>query len=150
MQKLGHYFTLEEFVYSNTANENFIENIPTIPQIRSLTLLVDNILHKLRIHLAKPIIITSGFRNLELNKLVGGANDSQHTKGQAVDFIVKDMDLLKIAQWIACNLHYDQLILESYNPDDVNEGWIHVSYRKRNNRNQSYTQSNGILKEGLF
>lgn len=150
MQKLGHYFTLEEFVRSDTADRNFIENIPSVSHIRNLTLLVDNVLHKLRVKLNKPIIITSGFRNIELNELIKGAKDSQHTKGQAADFKVKDTDLLEIAQWIVCNLHYDQLILESYNASDVNEGWIHVSYRKRHNRNKSYTQTNGILTEGMF
>lgn len=37
-----------------------------------------------------PFIITSGYRGKEKNKEVGGANDSSHLTGLAVDLLVKD------------------------------------------------------------
>lgn len=44
-----------------------------------------------RIH-QKPIIITSGFRCEKLNKAVGGVANSWHTKGNAADIHIKDMN----------------------------------------------------------
>lgn len=42
-------------------------------------------LQRLRKRLGKPIIINSGYRSPAHNKAVGGAPNSQHVKGQAVD-----------------------------------------------------------------
>lgn len=39
-----------------------------------------------RAHMDKPIFINSGYRCKELNKAVGGAENSYHTKGLAADF----------------------------------------------------------------
>ena len=67
-----------------------------MPDIKSLDCMLNLIvycLQPLRDKLQKPMIITSGFRNQKVNDLVGGVLTSQHTKGQAVDFIVKIYDL---------------------------------------------------------
>ena len=42
-----------------------------------------------RIH-QQPIIITSGYRCVQLNKAVGGVPSSWHTKGNAADIHIKD------------------------------------------------------------
>jgi len=43
------------------------------------------VLHKLREHLGKPVIVTSGYRCPTYNQRVGGVKNSAHTKGYAVD-----------------------------------------------------------------
>ena len=48
-------------------------------------------LQKLRDRLGKPIIITSGYRTPEHNKKVGGAPNSQHLHGTAVDIKIYGM-----------------------------------------------------------
>lgn len=48
-------------------------------------------LQKLRTRINKPIIITSGYRTPEHNKKVGGASNSQHLYGKAVDIKVNGM-----------------------------------------------------------
>jgi len=44
----------------------------------------------------KPIIITSGYRTPEYNKLIGGANNSAHIYGKAADIAVSGEDAYKL------------------------------------------------------
>ena len=44
-------------------------------------------------HKSKPIIITRGFADRELNKAVGGATDSDHMYACAIDFTVQGMSI---------------------------------------------------------
>ena len=60
-------------------------------------------LQKLREYLKKPIIITSGYRTSSYNKEVGGAANSYHCKGQAVDIYCKDINPRIIALWAEFN-----------------------------------------------
>ena len=58
-------------------------------------------LQKLRDSIGKPIIINSGYRTPEYNKKVGGAKNSHHMKGQAVDIRIsglKPEEIAKIAE----------------------------------------------------
>jgi uncharacterized protein YcbK (DUF882 family) len=48
-------------------------------------------LQAIRDAIGKPIIINSGYRSPEHNKKVGGAVNSFHVKGMAVDFRVNGM-----------------------------------------------------------
>jgi uncharacterized protein YcbK (DUF882 family) len=48
-------------------------------------------LQAIRDSIGKPIIINSGYRSPEHNKKVGGAVNSFHVKGMAVDFRVNGM-----------------------------------------------------------
>ena len=49
-------------------------------------------LEELRAHFDRPIKITSGCRCLDHNMAVGGAPNSQHTKGRAADIQVQSVD----------------------------------------------------------
>ena len=50
-------------------------------------------LQALRILLDKPIQVTSGYRTLRHNAIVGGHVTSKHMRGLAVDIVVKDVDI---------------------------------------------------------
>ena len=126
------YFTLRELIKSDTAIRKGIKNVPNKQEEQNLTALVDKILDPLREAYKKPIIVTSGFRCEELNRLVGGSKTSQHRTGQAVDIRTisdtpeenkKLYDLI-----IELNLPFDQLINE-YNFD-----WVHVSFSEKNRK----------------
>jgi len=72
------------------------------------------------------VIIHSGYRCEELNKVVGGAKFSQHRHFQAADFSVIGHDLLQVFDWIRhSDLTFGQLILEGWSRD--NPLWIHIS-----------------------
>ena len=131
---LSQNFTLQELIHSDTANAYKINNTPSEPVINNLKALCENVLQPLRDKLGKPMIITSGYRNSQVNKLVGGANNSGHLYGQAADFIVPQKNLKDVFNYIKSHLPYDQLLYE-YNKTDK---WIHVSYRNDgHNRKQA-------------
>lgn len=126
------YFTIRELTKSETAKRKKINNTPTNQQTINLVALVDNILDPLREAYGKPIIVTSGFRCRELNKLLGGSKNSQHCLGQAADIrtvedtIEENKKLFDLI--IQLNLPFDQLI------NEYNYNWIHVSYSTKNRK----------------
>ena len=76
------------------------------------------------------MIISSGFRNPEVNKLVNGKPNSQHLEGKAADFTVKGESVAGIIFKIqTSNIEYDQLLNEY-------DKWVHISFNKGNNRRQ--------------
>ena len=70
------HFNLSEFFRSSTAAKNGIKNEPSIDEratiVRNINLLVDNVLDPVRDTVDAPIIITSGYRCPQVNRLVGG------------------------------------------------------------------------------
>ena len=123
-------FKISELTYSETANIYKINNMPDIKSLDNMLELICYCLQPIRDKLQKPMTITSGYRCSKVNNLVGGANNSQHAKGQAVDFIVKDMTPTQVVDFIKkSGIEFDQLINE-YNK------WTHISFVKGNNRKQ--------------
>ena len=83
--QISKNFTVEEFTYSRKAIENGIDNMPGESQIAAIRLLITQLIQPLRDRLGEPIAITSGYRCPEVNRLVGGVVNSQHTRGEAAD-----------------------------------------------------------------
>lgn len=136
---LSKNFTLEEMVYSDTARSLGINNTPPTWVIRNLGLLTNNVLQPLRDKLGKSIIITSGYRNDILNRKIGGAPNSQHTRGQAVDIYVLGLTPKTLYEFIKnSGLLYDQLILEQTKQGQ----WVHISYCSKLNRQQNLIYKN--------
>ena len=79
---LSKNFSLEEMCRSNTASVRGLPNVPNAEQVKNLQQLCENVLQPLRNHLGKPVVINSGFRTQAVNMAVGGAKNSQHTKGE--------------------------------------------------------------------
>jgi uncharacterized protein YcbK (DUF882 family) len=132
MKTLSKHVTMEEFCYSPTAIKKGINNSMGLIAINKAIQLCENVFEPLRKHLNAPIKISSGFRCEQLNKLIGGASGSQHTKGEAFDLELTDR---KLFDWILKNLEFDQAIYEFGN--DAHANWFHISYRKGNNRKQA-------------
>ena len=83
------HFKLSEFVSSETAEKQGIENNPSPEAVENLRLLSIHTLEPLREALGLPIVITSGYRCKALNDLIAHHSQrSQHMKGQAADFYV--------------------------------------------------------------
>ena len=125
---LSKNFTLTELIKSQTAVRLGIDNNPSSQQIFHLQNLCENVLQKIRDRFEKPVIVSSGFRSIELCQAIGSSSKSQHAKGQAADIEVLSVDNKVLADWIKNTLIYDQLILEFYKESDPQSGWIHVSY----------------------
>ena len=126
---LSRNFSLSELTKSQTALRNGLDNKPSIEEIVALTVLCNNILQPVRDKYGS-FTPNSGFRTVELCKLVGSSEKSQHAKGEAADIEVVGTDNYELAEWIAKNLDFDQLILEFYNSDDPSSGWVHVSHSR--------------------
>lgn len=73
-------FEVTDFKHLQTSNA-----ITTFEVRDSIKALAENVLQPLRDVWGKPLYINSGYRNKELNLLVGGSVTSQHTKGEAAD-----------------------------------------------------------------
>ena len=131
-------FYLDEFTYSPTAIAGKIDNTPSFQQVENLRNVILKILQPVRDHFKRAVKIHSGFRSPKLNKAIGGATNSQHLNGEAVEFEIEGISNKLVGEWVADNLPFDQVILEFYNPmEGVNSGWIHVSL-KRSGINRSY------------
>jgi zinc D-Ala-D-Ala carboxypeptidase len=127
---LSKHVTLAEFENSPTATTHGINNKMNESQIASAKLLCENVFEPLRLYLNIPIKISSGFRSVQLNKMIKGSLTSQHTKGEAMDIKID----AKGFNFIKDRLDFDQLIWEFGN--DENPQWVHVSYKKSRNRKQ--------------
>lgn len=101
---------------------------------RLFAILVYTILQPVRIWIGLAIIITSGKRNLKLNRLIFGSTNSEHLRMMAVDFYVRAADggvdrkaTEKVFYWIKDNLPhaFGQLIL--YRKPNGLARFIHVS-----------------------
>ncbi len=128
--RISPHFQLEEFTRSKTANEKGIKNVPDLEQVQNITALCKTILEPVRKHFGKAVYITSGYRSPELNKAIGGSIYSQHIKGEAADFVVKDIPVHKVFDYIIHeSIPFDQCIHEKKSSTE----WIHISH-KRNRR----------------
>jgi len=85
---LSPNFKLSEFVRSDTADREGIDNTPSESDINNLRRIAYT-LEIVRLVLGAPVYISSGYRCLELNRAIGSSDTSKHVKGLAADFTVK-------------------------------------------------------------
>jgi putative chitinase len=138
--QLSPHFKLSEFTKSDTAIRKRIDNTPGPEHAANLKKVCEKILEPVRNHFGKPVRINSGYRGPALNAAVGGSSKSQHCNGQAVDFEIDGLPNPQLAQWVANNCEFDQIILEFYDPKEgPNSGWVHASYAEGANRKQTLT-----------
>jgi len=135
--KLTEHFNLEEMIVSPTAKKLGLSNVPTAEHIENMRYCCEKILEPVRAHFGKAVTINSSYRAPAVNKAVGGSKTSQHVNGQAIDFEIQGIDNKTVADWVADNLEFDQVILEFYAAGDKNSGWVHASIKKEGgNRKQ--------------
>ena len=70
------------------------------------------------------IVITSGYRSPEYNKSVGGAKDSMHCSGKAIDVHVPNVSPIKVAAWVLDNYSFVNGV-----GLDVYKGYTHLDCR---------------------
>ena len=124
--------SLKELLFSETATRLAIPNEPTDQILFNLKTLIHEVITPIVNHFG-DIKITSGYRSPELCLKIGSSIGSQHTKGEAVDFIIPNISNQEVSFWIVQNLEFDQCILEFWKPEN-NSGWIHCSYSNTNRK----------------
>lgn len=131
MEKISKHISYNEATKSSAAKAAKIDNTPGVVELSAMKLLAEKVFEPLREWYGKPIIINSFYRSSHVNKLVGGSKSSQHVNGQAIDITAGSKEEnKKLFDWLNANVEYDQLI------NEYDYSWVHVSYRKNNNRNQ--------------
>lgn len=136
MDNISKHISYNEATKSRTAVKNGIYNIPNATEIQRMEAVAQEIFEPVREALGgKPLRLTSFFRSVELNRVLGGSSTSQHCKGEAIDIDADGSHTSnrEVFIYILENLEFDQLIWEfgdNHNPD-----WVHVSY-KRNGENK--------------
>lgn len=137
---LSQHFGLAELCASQTADRMGIDNNPNDFAISNLTVLCHG-LEMIRSLVGLPILISSGYRCLELNAAIGSKPGSQHVTGHAADITCPQYgdpkNLLKAI--LTAKLPFDQLILEYYKPASWStpaKGWVHVSFIRNLPRQQ--------------
>jgi zinc D-Ala-D-Ala carboxypeptidase len=133
MTQLTKHFSLSELASSPTAQKHGINNTPNDAIIDNLIIVCEG-LEVIRKEAGLPIVITSGYRSPELNKLVGGSKNSHHCDGQAVDFSIPGMSIEDTFQLIKRlvkegKLNVHQVIQEF-------SQWIHLSIVYKGNKNE--------------
>lgn len=121
---LSAHFTLAEMEFSEIAARHGIDNQATPDGVIGLTNLCTLILEPVREHFG-VVVVTSGNRNLRVNRLVGSKDTSQHIATEehaAADIKVPGVRPLTLCDWIAAaGLPFDQLIHEF-------GAWSHCSW----------------------
>ena len=149
--KLSQHFSLGELTKTKYKTED--GNIPSHVAIENLKRICENWLEDLRYSYntlyclepgedyetsknVEPIIINSGYRSPEVNRLAGGAQNSNHLTGCAVDIRCMGKEqmiryasiLLDIAD--GTKQEFDELLLEQHGT----VCWLHFAVRPKDNR----------------
>jgi len=133
--QLSKNFSLAEMTKSQTATRMGMDNNPSEDEQENLRLLCERVLQPVRDHFNHVVSVSSGYRSPQLSAAIGSSVDSQHCKGMAADFEIYGTPNNEIFNWIKENLMYDQMILEFWNKDEPNSGWLHVSYNPDSSEN---------------
>jgi hypothetical protein len=124
-------FSLREMIHSDIAVRDGIQNVPNGKHLDALIALCENVLQPLRDKLGVPVRVSSGFRCVALNRVVGGAPNSQHLRGEAADIHAKGYTANELFHLILLSgIEFDQVI------EEFGE-WVHISYTKRRKNRQS-------------
>lgn len=130
--QLTEHFTLAEFIRSDTAVRMGNDNLPDTPAImENLHRLAETMERVRKVCGNRPVRISSGYRNIAVNKAVGGVPNSDHALGMACDFMVDGLTKAQIIDAIkhgsddavGGSIAYDQLIDEPT--------WVHIGINPR-------------------
>lgn len=91
----------------------------------------DQVADYLQHHLGFPVRITSGARDAAHNREVGGAEHSQHLKGEAWDFVPQGVGIAEAArQVVDSGMQFDQL--------EITPTHLHISFDPQNRHSIIY------------
>jgi zinc D-Ala-D-Ala carboxypeptidase len=116
-------FSIKELTFSETAIRHNINNTPNDNELDNLLITAMEMENVRKLLGNNFIHISSGFRCVELNTLIGSKKTSSHVRGLACDFTARGYgnpnDI--VFALINSDIPYDQVILEF-------DRWVHISF----------------------
>lgn len=113
--RLSKNFTVKEFACSDGTDTVFI------------SLVLVNLLQKIRDHFGKAVIINSAYRTEAHNKAIGGATYSQHKYGLAADIHINGVTPKEIAAYV-------ETLMPSSGGIGIYKSFVHVDVRRVKSR----------------
>jgi len=138
VNRISEHISYKEVIRSQTAVKKGIKNIPNPFQLVNIIALAINIFEPLRVWAGVKIYISSFFRAVLLNTVIGGSAKSDHCALRDRAAIDVDADVFggksnkELFEYVRDNLEFDKLIWEF--GDDENPDWVHISYSRGVNR----------------
>jgi len=138
MTPLCDHFTLEELTASQWAARMGVDNTPPPDALERLRVTAKG-MEQVRARLGdRAILVSSGYRSRLVNAAIGGAVNSAHVLGYAVDFTCPSFGSpFDVARHLSIHLDlsFDQLIYEF-------RSWVHISFDPRGRRDLLTIRSN--------
>lgn len=142
MGKISKYFDWSEVTVSAKAASLGLNNVPSLA-ISKTCIVTASKMDVVREALNSPVKVLSWYRTPEVNKAVGGATNSAHMLGYAIDCTSTIMTPLKLCKFVVdMGIDFDQIIHE-YGK------WMHISFDPQN-RKSLLTKFSGPYKKGLL
>ena len=121
--KASPHFTIDELTFSETATRKDIDNTPSNEVLDNLYITAMEMENVRELLGNNPILISSGYRCLALNELLGSKPTSAHIRGLACDFTCPKFgdpdDIVDVI--FGSDIQYDQIILEF-------DKWVHIAF----------------------
>ncbi len=119
---LSPHFNLLEATFSQTATRKGWNNNPDDVTLAAMIMAADRLEKVRALFGGKPLNVSSWYRSKQLNKAIGGAKQSAHMSGHAIDFTIKGHSVQATVAAIAkSGIKFDQLINEYGR-------WVHISF----------------------
>ena len=122
---ISQHFTFKELTDTDSSIFAINNRVYGLDYIGTLRTLAYGMLEPLRQHFGQKVIIHSGIRCPALNAMLGGTPESQHVKGEAVDFHIEGVECENVFQfiWRGADFPIGQVIHELKNGIP----WVHLS-----------------------
>jgi hypothetical protein len=123
MSNITDHFTWDEATSTHQRDPRtglMLPNEPG-PQVSASLVHTFSELERVRALFGRPVRVNSAYRSPVVNAAVGGSRQSQHLRGEAVDFVVQGVSVLEaMARLCRSTIPFDQLIEEG--------SWLHASF----------------------
>lgn len=123
-KRVSPNFWLSEFLNSDHATRNGIDNTPTMAALANIETILGPGMQRVRDLLGVPVVLSSGYRGDALNRAVGGSANSAHKRGLAADFRAPEFGTpRKVIERLlqhSPSIRADQMIYEGT--------WVHIAW----------------------
>ena len=138
------HFSFEELTNSESHPDLVPQNMADARRFEKQMRYTACTLEEIRKVLGVPMKVTSGFRNVALNKAVGGSPTSGHTKGLCADFQPIGLEISHAFDMIQANKSKCPSLKKCIYESVRGSKWLHIETKTEASQPQQFfTTSNG-------